>query len=369
MPVPDASGLRLLGFEPFDAGSHQAMRRSIERRSAHRWTWITRPGRAWKWRMRLAAAEMVEAAREQGLFDPPIDGLFVTSLMSAADLRALLPRGARGTPLILYMHENQAAFPAGRSTPRSAERDAHFALTNLTSVLAADAVIWNSAYNLDSFVEGIVRILGHQRGGRLGRVDERIRARSRVIWPPVEVPELAEGRAVPERGSTCRVAWPHRWEHDKGPEELLEVARLWTEPLSLRWTILGQRFGRVPEALRRFQSELAPHLDHMGFEPDRAAYLARLSRCDWVLSTARHEYFGMAVVEAVFAGCLPWLPRRLSYTEIVPAGAQGLSPADPPGDAPAVRRALLEHLAPARAENAVAALDRAILDVVGSVGG
>ena len=53
-----------------------------------------------------------------------------------------------------------------------------------------------------------------------------------------------------------------------------------------------------------------------------------------MLSTARHEFFGIAVAEALRAGCLPWLPARLSYPELLPepAWAGTLSPHAPPKD-------------------------------------
>ncbi len=220
--APRRPELRIVAFEPFDRGSHRAVRESISRHSRHQWRWLTRPGRAWKWRMRLAAVELVEEAADGGFFEPPVDAIFATSLMSAADLRALLPAGLRGTPVILYMHENQAAYP----DPESQERDVHFALTNLTSILAADLTVWNSDFNRRSFVDGIESLLRHAPDRLPGSVRERVEQRSTVIWPPVGPPPEATA-ASGNPGvlhNSIRVVWPHRWEHDKGPGELLAVA-------------------------------------------------------------------------------------------------------------------------------------------------
>ena len=141
-----------------------------------------------------------------------------------------------------------------------------------------------------------------------------------------------------------RVVWPHRWEHDKGPDELLEIADRCSETLDLRWTILGWQYPETPPALAEFKGRFAARIDHFGYEPDRQRYWEHLARADWVLSTARHEYFGIAVAEALLAGCLPWLPRRLSYPELLPPEARGLSPADPPADPQRIADAVLAHL-------------------------
>jgi glycosyltransferase involved in cell wall biosynthesis len=37
-----------------------------------------------------------------------------------------------------------------------------------------------------------------------------------------------------------------------------------------------------------------------------------------VISTANQENFGISVVEAIRYGCIPLLPNRLSYPEIIP---------------------------------------------------
>ena len=47
-------------------------------------------------------------------------------------------------------------------------------------------------------------------------------------------------------------------------------------------------------------------------------YAALLWAADLVVSTAIHEFFGVAVVEAIYCGCRPVLPWRLSYPELIP---------------------------------------------------
>jgi hypothetical protein len=58
-----------------------------------------------------------------------------------------------------------------------------------------------------------------------------------------------------------------------------------------------------------------------------------------VLSTSRHEFFGVSVMEAIFMGCAPVLPRRLTYPAI--ALGEGAFLYDDPGEIPAKVAALL----------------------------
>jgi hypothetical protein len=357
--------LSVLAFEPFDDGSHRAVRASIERYSRHRWTWLTLPGRSWNWRMRLASVTFAEQVRAmpagvRGGFDM----VFATSLMSLADLIALLPASLRALPSVLLMHENQAAYPYQQRTAHERQRDVHFALTNLTSILAADRVLWNSAWNRDSFLAGVADILRHAPDQPPADPEATIRAKSDVWWLPVDVGDAGDGhagravaRSIPGAGDVQRVVWPHRWEHDKGPATLLHLARRYSERWNLRWTILGGSYRRVPEALTAFERAFADRIDWMGFEPDRAKYLDRVAGCDWVLSTARHEFFGLAVVEALHLGCLPWLPARLSYRELLPDCARRLHPGASRERLAGVRESIRVHLRATEARRSVAHLD------------
>jgi hypothetical protein len=169
---------------------------------------------------------------------------------------------------------------------------------------------------------------------------------------------LHKASEAKSRGLTL-VAWPHRWEHDKGPEELLAIDAERGERDQLGWVLLGEQFNTVPEAFPALQQQAGERIIHAGRAP-RAQYESWLHACDWVLSTARHEFFGVGVVEAMLAGCLPWLPDRLSYPELVPPECMGLSPANPPANIAATQDAIRSHLAQAVAPQAVQKLEKAI---------
>ena len=358
----------ILAFESFDGGSHRQFRETITKFSMHTWRWITRPPRGWKWRMAMSAQEMVDEAMVRNVSKP--DCIFATSLTDVAALRSSLPRSWRDIPVVLYMHENQVAYPTDDA------RDASFAFTNLQSVLTADLTIFNSKWNMNSFIDGITKILKHAPDCTLGDVANRIRERSTVAWVPVELPRentrvLHNSNMSGRKNSACptTIVWPHRWEHDKGPVKLLQLAREHTKSLNLRWIILGEQFKVIPDALKQFNEEFRDQIDHIGYVESKGEYWKLLHKADWVLSTADHEFFGIAVVEALFAGCLPWLPERLSYQELLPALVKNLSPASTltrnlTHSSKSINSAILKHLYMAQAIPATNRIDALISSVL-----
>lgn len=368
--------LRVLAFESFDRGSHRQVREAIERHGRFDWRWLTRPGRAWKWRMRIGAADLAlglpgspgvvsgeRGEREEwGQWEP--DVLFATSLLSLGDLVALLPRPWRSCPSVLYMHENQLAYPVREEFAAADDRDLQYSVTNLMSMLAADRILFNSRWNQESFLGGIQELLDRSPDNILN-VEGLLRNRSRIAWPPVDVPETGVGGEGRVLHNAPVVVWPHRWEHDKGAAELLEMGRMLRgKGVGVKWILLGEQFPDMPSELRVFLDEFSGDILHAGRIDRREAYLEMLSRADWVLSTASHEFFGIAVVEAMLMGCLPWLPDRLSYPELVPAQYQGMSPLAPPDDPVAVRRAIRGHLEPCMAGQAVSRIESELEEAV-----
>jgi glycosyltransferase involved in cell wall biosynthesis len=104
--------------------------------------------------------------------------------------------------------------------------------------------------------------------------------------------------------------------------------------------LLGERYGELPEGAPERLERLTSAIRTNGFAATRADYVRTLGECDLVVSTSRHEFFGVAVVEALAAGCTPLLPARLAYPEIVPEALHALALY---GDEAALRRRLLEH--------------------------
>src|SRR5690606_29591876 len=114
-----------------------------------------------------------------------------------------------------------------------------------------------------------------------------------------------------------RLCWAARFEHDKGPDLLLEgLRRFKRSGRAFRLTVMGEQFGAMPPALERLRSEFSAELDHFGFEPLRDRYAARLRASDVFISTAQHEFFGLSVMEAAASGCSLVLPEHLCYPEL-----------------------------------------------------
>jgi glycosyltransferase involved in cell wall biosynthesis len=74
----------------------------------------------------------------------------------------------------------------------------------------------------------------------------------------------------------------------------------------------------MPEVFKSAPQQLGRRLVQYGRVASRQQYYEWLDRGAIVISTAKQENFGIATVEAIYHGCLPLLPSRLSYPEILP---------------------------------------------------
>ncbi len=311
--------MRILYVEPYDSGSHRAFTRTLTEDGLGAEIDVLRlPGRHWKWRMRGSAAWVALAHAD--VVARPHDVVLCSSYLPLAELVGLAPSLA-AAGRALYFHENQLAFPPrGDAHPA---RDHHFGFTQLVSALAADVCLFNSAHNRDSFILEGRKLLSRMPDAVPPQWIDLIEARSEVLGVPLDLPDVAPPVEPPsafDRGRGPLVLWNHRWEHDKNPEgffaALFELA---DAGVPFRLAVCGQRFTEAPPVFEQAQARLADRIVHFGTLSDAAAVHALASRADIAVSTARHEFFGIAMLEATHFGAYPLVPDRLAYPEIFDA--------------------------------------------------
>ena len=309
--------LRILYLEAFFGGSHRAFAEGLRRHSRHQIELITLPDRFWKWRMRGAALQMIP--RIPPLKD--VDLIMATNMLSLADMRSLLPAGH--PPLIVYFHENQLTYPVAKGDLR----DVHFGFTDITTALAAEQVWFNSHSHQDAFLEALPAFLRQMPDARPTWITAAIRRKASVLYPGCAFARHVVSAPLPTAtaDNPPLIIWNHRWEFDKDPETFFAILyELAAREAPFQVAVLGECFQDQPKCFLEARERLGERIVHFGYATTPEAYHRWLARGRVVVSTARQENFGLAIVEAVRHGCLPLVPRRLSYPEIIPGAFHDL---------------------------------------------
>jgi len=301
--------MRILALEPYYGGSHQAFLEGWSQAGRHQWTILSLPAYKWKWRMRHAAVTFAVQVRPLLAQGATWDLLFCSDMLNLAEFLGLAPRAVRDLPSLIYFHENQLTYPVRVAS----ERDYQFAMTNMTSALAAHAVWFNSAYHRDSFLHALAALLSRMPDYQPFDAVTHIQAKA-AVFPP-GVPRFAP--RGPREPGPLRIVWAARWEHDKNPEEFFDaLEQLKNRQIPFRISVIGEQFREVPEVFARARPHFADHIDRWGYQQNRADYEAALLEADVFVSTAQHEFFGLSAVEATRAGAYPLVPKRLAYPEV-----------------------------------------------------
>ena len=305
---------RIVLVEPYYGGSHRAWADGVVARSRHEIHLVTHDAAYWRWRLRGAALTLAEEVSRVVAEHGPPDGLLVSDMVHLPALLGFLRRDLGGDPAVaLYVHENQLTHPVG---PRD-RPDEGLALANWLSMAVADRVWVNSSSQLADLRRALPELLGRaQDHGHRHRL-AAVLARCEVLPVGVDLTGIApDDHPAP---AEPLVVWNHRWDHEKRPERLFAALdRLADEGVAFRLALAGENLRVDPQEFDRIRQRLGERVVHVG-RLDRDEYHRLLAASDVTVSTADHETFGIAAVEAMAAGCVPLLSNRLSYPEIVPA--------------------------------------------------
>jgi len=322
-------------LNPYHTGSHQAWAEGYAAHSQHRVRILAMQGYFWKWRMHGAALELAEQAAARIAAGERPDLLLATSMTNLPAFLALTRRALAHVPIVLYMHENQLTYPP----PPGSQRDLTYGMIQHLSMLAADRVCFNSTFHMQSWFAELPRLLKHFPDYTHLESVEATRARAEVLpvgcdlrrydkyareWVNQETRRQVdkETRRQGNREIGPLILWNQRWEYDKDPETMLSALyALADEGLPFRVALAGENFRVEPAEFSQGRNRLGDRLVHYGYAENEAEYARLLWDADVVLSTAIHEFFGVSVVEAIYCGCWPVLPNRLSYPELLPPAA------------------------------------------------
>jgi glycosyltransferase involved in cell wall biosynthesis len=305
--------MNILLLEPYCGGSHQAWAEGYVAHSSHQVKLLSHSARFWKWRMQGGALTLAERARALR-FHPDI--ILASDMLNLPAFLGLTRHFFADVPVAIYFHENQLTYPF----PAGDKRDLTYGMINWLSMLAADRVFFNSTYHMEVWFDELPNLLKHFPDyAHVHRVAE-VRAKAQVLpvgcnlhrFDPVPDPIDRAPADLPPL-----LLWNQRWEYDKDPQTFFRALyMLAIEGFDFRVALAGQSYRQAAPEFESARSRLGDRVVHFGYADDDS-YVDILRRADVVISTAVHEFFGIAIVEAVYCGCFPLLPRRLSYLETV----------------------------------------------------
>lgn len=311
--------MKICLVEPFHCGSHAAWAEEFARHSRHEVRLLTLSGRRWKWRMHGGAVTLARQFMENG-FAP--DLLLASDMLDLTTFLALTRSRTAGLPTALYFHENQLTYPWSTNRSNTGQQHAHYAFTNYTSALAADTVLFNSRFHLDSFIDRLPGFLAGFPDHNERQSVAVIKGKSRVLSLGLDLQRFDAHRPRQPRQPTKAplILWNHRWEYDKNPEGFFQVLyQLKEEGLCFDVAVLGEAYRNRPPVFAEAQKKLGKRIRHFGYIADFADYAEWLWQADILPVTSHHDFFGASVVQAIYCHCTPLLPDRLAYPEHLPA--------------------------------------------------
>ncbi|XP_045874825.1 glycosyltransferase-like domain-containing protein 1 isoform X2 [Meles meles] len=173
--------MSLLIIEAFYGGSHKQLVDLLQE-ELEDCVLYTLPAKKWHWRARTSAlyfSQNIPISEQYRV-------LFASSVLNLTELAALRPDLGK-LKKILYFHENQLVYPVKKCQ----ERDFQYGYNQILSCLVADVVVFNSVFNMESFLTSIGKFMKLIPDHRPKDLESIIRPKCQVIYFPIRFPDVS----------------------------------------------------------------------------------------------------------------------------------------------------------------------------------
>ncbi|XP_042716823.2 tRNA-queuosine alpha-mannosyltransferase isoform X8 [Chrysemys picta bellii] len=323
--------MSILLIEAFYGGSHKQLADLLQE-EIEECVLYTLPAKKWHWRARTAALYFMQTVPANANYRI----LFASSVLNLTELIALRPDFGK-LKKVLYFHENQLTYPVQKCQ----ERDFQYGYNQILSCLVADIVVFNSAFNMESFLTSIGKFLKLIPDHRPKDLEKIIRPKCQVLHFPIRFPDVS--RFMPEhklahlekitgfRGNEDTYLFrclPFQQKYratgslmktsSSSPESGLCEAQsglCTTQQERLQYPLTSLEKLNKSKASASTNQEVPCQEDkqHVTFNPCNL-----LSGTDYQ-QRPLHIVWPHRWIEAVYCGCYPLCPNALVYPEIFPA--------------------------------------------------
>uniref|UniRef100_G1PPE3 tRNA-queuosine alpha-mannosyltransferase n=1 Tax=Myotis lucifugus TaxID=59463 RepID=G1PPE3_MYOLU len=309
--------MSILLIEAFYGGSHKQLVDLLQE-ELEDCVLYTLPAKKWHWRARTSALYFSQHIPVSEHYRT----LFASSVLNLTELAALRPDLGK-LKKILYFHENQLVYPVKKCQ----ERDFQYGYNQILSCLVADVVVFNSLFNMESFLTSIGKFMKLIPDHRPKDLESIIRPKCQVIYYPIRFPDVS--RFVPKHkaahlqkmlnlkgngGAAPSTALPSRQEQGSC-ENVLDHVEPESGPCdAAQQESLGSSLTQEPylktcdssdnSSSRHGENQQNPY-DILSGDDDQQRPL--------------HIVWPHRWLEAVCCGCYPLCPKDLVYPEIFPA--------------------------------------------------
>ena len=302
---------------PYYSGSHKYWADNVIKNSAHDIFMLTMTGRHWKWRMKGSSIHLAQKIKE--LASKP-QAIICSSMMDLSLYKSLLAKELQDIPIIYYLHENQLTYPFSNNESRSQE-DFHYGFINYRSCLIADKIIFNSQYHMDQFLDGLIKLFKRLPDYTTEILDSvnLIKSKSIVIYVGIDFDLINSYKSYQAPNECPTLLWNHRWSFDKRPDIFYELCHFLKEKnIPFKLNLINDVKSDSTGVFKRIQKEFGDKIKRFGHLSSYEDYIQTLCSSDILPVCSDHDFYGVSVLEAVYCGLSPILPRYKVYEEFFP---------------------------------------------------